>query len=136
MEATEARTPGRFAPNPIDPDELLYVLGMIYARISAHPDSIGITGIFRLCGHPAIISRRSTLLAAMREMEIVVKVGGNTHGTKWLWNLDKVGPPTLRMAREIIYATARYANRARTETLRRQRARKKAQEKAQDGSRT
>ena len=136
MEATEARTPGRFEPNPIDPDELLYVLGMIYARISAHPDSIGITGIFRLCGHSSISNKRHAILAVMREMEIVIKAPRATSGTKWLWNLDKVGPPTLRMAREIIYATARYANRARTETLRRQRARKKAQEARQDKSRT
>lgn len=97
-------------PNPIVPQEMLKLLGAIYAKTAVRPAPFSMVQFILSTAGKSIIPKARAVCKAMQLQGYVRNVGNNRYPL-WYW-YELAGPPTLSMAREVICAVNRYNNAA------------------------
>lgn len=101
----------QWEPNPIAPMEMLKLLMEIYTKTSVKPVTLSLGEVVRGSAVSAIRNKKTLILRALLA-EGVVTNSGSRRSPVWYWNLEGAGPPTLCMAREVLYAMSRIASEA------------------------
>lgn len=116
-------------PNPIVPQEMLKLLGAVYAKTAVRPAAFSMVQFILDTAGKSVVPKARAVCKAMQLQECVRNVGTRT-APLWYW-YQHAGPPTLAMAREIIYSVGRYYSSANKKMRMRKAQEERAGESAQ-----
>lgn len=92
-------------PSTVDQMELLTVLGEIYAICCPSPSYIPLHSLLKVAG-PSVKAKHNLIAKALKDLNILLITSRAAKGQRgvrvtYLWNLSKVGPPSLDMVEQI-----------------------------------